>query len=114
MTAANLLRELAEPLEYGKPLKVVLDQLARLTGLKFSRCYEIWYGRARRIENHEIEAINEALRNKREREAANELHELRLRLERLEASFAAERADMACAPINAPRMRSRRMDRSLD
>lgn len=46
-----------------------------------------------RIEPYEIEQIAEALRIKREKAARNELHDLKLRLARLEASLSAGDAD---------------------
>ena len=52
-------------------------------GGSYWRTYDLWYGKARRVEEYEIDAIADALRVKREREAANELHELRTRLARV-------------------------------
>lgn len=84
--AAIMLRELSLPWETGERIKSILDRTSRLAKLSYSRTYEIWYGRARRIEPSEIEQIAEALRIKNERAVKNELHELRTRLARLEAT----------------------------
>jgi len=84
--AALMLRELSLPWGPGERIKSILDRTSRLARLTYSRTYEIWYGRARRIEPHEIEQIAEALRIKNERAVKNELHELRTRLARLEAT----------------------------
>lgn len=88
--AAEDLRELASPLEFGEPIKVVVERAARrvrpwLPQFKFSRAYEIWYRRARRIEQYELDAFAQALEKKRTAEAANELHELKSRIARLES-----------------------------
>ena len=91
--AAVMLRELSTPWADGERMKSVLDRTSRLARLKYSRTYEIWYRRARRIEPYEIEQIAEALRIKREKAARNELHDLKLRLARLEASLSAGDAD---------------------
>lgn len=84
--AALMLRELSLPWSPGERIKSVLDRTARMAQLTYSRTYEIWYCRARRIEPHEIEQIKEALRIKNERAVKNELHELKTRLARIEAT----------------------------
>jgi hypothetical protein len=84
--AAVMLRELSLPWEPGERIKSILDRTSRLAKLSYSRTYEIWYGRARRIETYEVEQIAEALRIKNERAVKNELQELRSRLARLEAT----------------------------
>jgi signal transduction histidine kinase len=84
--AAVMLRELSLPWSPGERIKSILDRTSRLARLTYSRTYEIWYERARRIEPHEIEQIAEALRIKNERAVKNELHELRTRLARIEAT----------------------------
>jgi hypothetical protein len=91
--AAVMLRELSLPWSSGERMKSVLDRTSRLARLTYWRTYDIWYGKARRIEPHEIEQIAEALRIKTEKAARNELHELKLRLTRLEASLSAGDAD---------------------
>jgi hypothetical protein len=91
--AATMLKELSLPWAAGERMKSILERASRLARLKYSRTYEIWYGRARRIEPHEIKQIAEALQIKNERAARNELHDLKLRLARLEASLSAGDAD---------------------
>jgi hypothetical protein len=83
--AAAMLRELSLPWAAGERVKSVLDRTSRLARLTYWRTYDIWYGKARRIEPHEIEQIAEALRIKNEKAARNELHELKLRLATLES-----------------------------
>lgn len=85
MTPAEALRELSEPWAPGDRVKTAIMRAARHSGLSYWRAFDIWYGKARRVEPHEIELISSAVEKKRTREAANELQELRLRLTRLEA-----------------------------
>lgn len=82
---AEALRELAEPIEFGTRIKVAVDRAARRAGLSYWRAFDIWYGKARRVEQYERDAIAEALDKKRKEAARNELHELRTRLARLES-----------------------------
>jgi hypothetical protein len=85
MTPDKALRELIEPRSADEPIKTAIQRAARLSGLSYWRCFDIWYGKARRVEAFEITAIADALERKRELEAKNELAQLRLRLSRLEA-----------------------------
>jgi hypothetical protein len=106
--AAASLRELAAPLEFGEPVKVVVERAARrvrpfLATFKFSRAYEIWYRRARRIEQFELDAIAQALDKKRREAARNELHELRTTIERLESRLAQIDPDFHRPSIDAAR-----------
>lgn len=101
MNTSDALKELAEPRSAGEPVKRSIDRAARLTGFIYSRAYEIWYGRARRVESFEIDAIKDALQQKRERDAANELHDLKIRLAKLEARLAAGDADFYRPSIDA-------------
>lgn len=84
ISAGNALKELAEPSTRGDRVKAAIARAARLSGLSYWRTSDLWYRKARRVEDFEIDAINEALARKRAEEARNELSELRLRLERLE------------------------------
>lgn len=79
------LQALSEPWERGDKIKRAIERSAHLAGLSYSRAFEIWYGRARRIEPAEVARISEALEQKNRLEARNELSELRLRLARLES-----------------------------
>ena len=83
--AAQLLFQLSKPWADGEQKNSALVRASKLAGLKYWRAFDIWYRKARRIEDHEIEQIKTALRNKRESAARNELHDLKMRLTRLEA-----------------------------
>ena len=85
MDVAKQLQELAEPCSRGEKMVSIIERSARLAGLSYSRCYEIWSRRARRIEPAEIARISEALEQKNRLDARNELSQLRLRLARLES-----------------------------
>src|SRR6185295_19009161 len=101
--AAVMLRELSLPWSHGERIKTVLDRTSRLARLTYSRTYESWYGRARRIEPYEIEQIAEALRIKNEKAARNEFHGLKIRLARLETRLAAGDADFHSPSIDYAR-----------
>jgi hypothetical protein len=88
MDAAKALRALSEPQIRGEKITAIIERCARLADLKYSRAFEIYYGRARRIEPDEIARINEALDQKNQRDARNEFQELWLRVARLESLFA--------------------------
>jgi predicted phage-related endonuclease len=83
VTAA--LRELADPWSRGDRVKVAIDRAARRAGLSYWRAFDIWYGKARRIEPHETDAIQDALTKRRKEVTRNEVHDLRTRLARLES-----------------------------
>jgi hypothetical protein len=113
--AAESLRELASPLLFGEPIKVVIERAARrvrpiLPQFKFSRAYEIWYRRARRIEQYELDAIAQALDKKRREAARNELHELRTTIERLESRLAQIDPDFHRPSIDAARSQVRALN----
>jgi hypothetical protein len=84
MDAKAALQSLSEPWERGDKIKRAIERSARMAGLSYSRAFEIWYGRARRIEQAELLRISQALEQKNRKDARNELSELRLRLARLE------------------------------
>ena len=94
---AQMLRALSDP---GARTKVAIDQAARRSGLHYWRVFDIWYGKARRIEPHEIENIKQALDAKNdqaradERATRDELQALKSRIARLEARLAAEDEDV--------------------
>lgn len=103
MDVAGQLRELAEPYSRGEKAVPMIERIARLAGLSYSRCYEIYYRRARQIKPEEIAKIQEALRIKNERAARNELHQAKLILARLEARLNAGDADFYRADIDGLR-----------
>lgn len=109
-TETAALRELSEPWSGGEKIKSAIDRAARRAGLSYWRAYDIWYGKARRIEDFEREQIAAALRAKLERDARNEFHELKTRLALLEARLLAGDADFHSPALAALResMRGRR------
>jgi hypothetical protein len=107
VTAA--LRELAEPSPRGERIKEVIERVARLCGLDYWRVYDMWYGRARRIEDHEYDAIADAVDAKRLKVVQNEYADLRARMARLEALMGRlgetdrrPRPDVVGAPLRRP------------
>lgn len=101
MNATQALRELSEPWARGDRVKAAIQRAARLSGLSYWRCFDIWYGKARRVDGLEIRAIADALEKKREREARNELQELRIRLQKLEARLLSTDEDFHRPTIDA-------------
>lgn len=83
--AAQHLRELSEPWERGDKIKRAIERAARLAGLSYWRAFDIWYGKARTLLVEERSAIEAAVEKKRSEATRNELHELRIRLARLES-----------------------------
>lgn len=97
--AAIMLRELAEPRQPGEYIKNMIDRAASLARLDRWRTFDIWYRKARRVEDYEIEQIQEALRIKNERAARNEFHELKTRLAKLEMALESRDPDFHCEDI---------------
>jgi hypothetical protein len=85
--ASAALQELAEPSTRGDRVKAAIARAARLSGLSYWRTFDLWYRKARRVEDFEIDAINDALKRKRAEETRNELQELRIRIARLEGAL---------------------------
>lgn len=86
-TWSDGLKELADPRPSGDYIKRAIERAAAAAGLHYWRAFDIWYGKARRIDAHEAAQINEALRLKREKAVANEYHDLKTRLAKLEAAL---------------------------
>lgn len=82
---AKWLRELSEPWKSGEKVKSAIDRAAKLSGLSYWRAFDIWYAKARHIQPYEIEQIANAIQAKNERDARNELCELKTRLALLES-----------------------------
>jgi hypothetical protein len=101
--AAGMLRELSLPWAAGERMKTVLDRTSRLARLTYWRTYDIWYGKARRVEPHEIDQIAEALAIKNEKAARNEIHEAKVLLARVEARLNSIDADFHSAHIDGLR-----------
>ncbi|BEV44393.1 hypothetical protein [Afipia carboxidovorans] len=85
MDASDALKELADPRPGGEPVKVAIARASSLSGLSYWRTSDIWYRKARRVEDYEVQQISDALEHKREMEARNELSALRIRIEKLDA-----------------------------
>src|SRR5947209_14578977 len=51
-----------------------IDRAARAAGLSYWRAFDIWYGKARRIDAHEAAQINEAIRIDRKSTRLNSSH----------------------------------------
>ncbi len=102
-SVSKLLRELSEPWPSGERVKSALDRAAKLAGLSYWRAFDLWYCKARKVEEYEIDAIKEALRIKNERAARNELHQAKLLLATLEARLGAGDADFYRADIDGLR-----------
>ncbi|WP_291869693.1 hypothetical protein [Bradyrhizobium sp.] len=83
--ASVMLRNLSEPRPSGEFVKNAIDRASRLAGLGYWRAFDIWYCKARKVEEYEIDAIKEALRTKNERAARNELQQAKLLLAQVEA-----------------------------
>lgn len=80
-------RELAAPIERGEKIENVISRAAKRAGMDYWRAYDFWYGKTRTMTEAEIENVATALTKKRKQESRNEVHELRMRLERLESSL---------------------------
>ncbi len=87
------LKQLSEPILDGEPKKSAIARAAKLSKLAYWRAWDIWYGKARKIEDYEIDRIETALDRKIRLEALNELSQLRLRLARLETLLVQTDAD---------------------
>jgi hypothetical protein len=83
--SAEHLRELAEPWPSGSSVKSAIDRASKRAGLTYWRAFDIWYGKARRIEQFERDAIADAVEAKRREATRNEFHDLKVRLARLES-----------------------------
>lgn len=103
MDVAAALKQLSEPRSRDEKIVSIIERTARLAGLSYSRCFEIWYGRARRIEPAEIARIEQALDRKNRKDARHELQALRTRIEILEARFAQTDPDFHREDIDALR-----------
>lgn len=86
--AIAALKELAEPWPVGSFTRDAIKRAARRADLSPSRATDIWYGKARRIEDFESDALTAALDKKRREVARNELHEIKKRVAILEARLA--------------------------
>jgi hypothetical protein len=104
---AAQLRELSEPWEMGDKIKAAIDRAAKRAGLSYWRTFDLWYGKARRIEQYEIDAVQAALVEKKRLETRNEVHDLRRRLAILESRLARVDEDFHREEIGALRVQVR-------
>lgn len=84
---ADSLRLIAPPVE-GANIKARIAAAARATGLSYWRAWDLWYGKARRIDAHEADAIRTA-RARRAESATHDLHALAVEMEALAKRLAA-------------------------
>lgn len=101
--AAEALRELAEPRPGGEFVKEAINRAAKRAGFQFWRASDLWYGKARRLEEFEADQLADALDKKRREDARNELRNLKLRIVALEARLAQSDPDFHRADIDALR-----------
>lgn len=66
------LKLIAPPME-GANIKARIARAARLTGLSYWRTWDLWYGKARRIDAHEADVIRTARRRRAESSRVDEL-----------------------------------------
>lgn len=55
--ASLLVRRVAEPRKVGDSVKAAIGRAASRLGFRFNRTRDIWYGRARRIDASEMDAL---------------------------------------------------------
>ena len=84
----DALVELSRPWPEGDKVKRAIERAAARAGLTYTRAFDIWYGKARRIEQSERDAIAAAIELKRKEAARNDIRELRLVVERAQALLA--------------------------
>lgn len=101
MDVAKALKELSQPHSREEKIVAIIERCASLAGLSYSRAFEMYYGRARRIEPEEIVRIKQALERKTRLDIRNELQELRLRIERIESTLVISDENFHCDDIRA-------------
>jgi len=85
---SEMLKKLSEPWGPGDRVKTAIDRAAKRAGLNYWRAWDIWYRKARRVEEQEVTQIAAALKVKNET-IRDEIDDLKQRLERLEARLSA-------------------------
>lgn len=107
LEAAQGLKRIARSPE---PTKTRIARAARAVGISYWRAFDLWYGKARRIDAAEMDAIRRA-----EMEAARaEYRELVARIERLDAALRLSDPEFDRPLAHADRKAARRADRALD
>jgi hypothetical protein len=95
--AMRLLRIAAEPRPVGDSVKAAVSRVARAFKWSPSRTRDLWYGTARRVEVHEMDALRDL---ERERDAADFITERRRNLEQV--AVLRTRLHMRDADFHAP------------
>ena len=96
----DCLKLIAPPVE-GSNIKARIANAARLTGLSYWRTWDLWYGKARRIDAHEADSIRTARRRRAESNRdeltalATDFEALAERLAALAAHSSREESDRA-------------------
>lgn len=93
--AQSDLRSIAGILLPGEKTKTVIDRVSALVGLSYWRTFDLWYGKARRVEDYEIEKIQNALARKELERLENDVQNWRTALAKADAKIAQIRADIA-------------------
>jgi hypothetical protein len=101
---AEGLKALSEPRPSGDRIKTAISRAARRAGLSYWRAFDLWYGKARRIDAAELEAIRAANQkhSRRGADASDELKQLRERISALEALVAAQTAYVDRGFLHSP------------
>ena len=81
--ATTMLKDLSQPWRPGEFVKDAIARIAPLAGLSQTRAADIWYGKARRVEDHELEAIADALAKKNERSVWSRINAIEVELAQL-------------------------------
>jgi hypothetical protein len=106
---ADELRDLAKPREHGEKISVAIDRVSRLCGFEYWRTFDLWYRKARRVEEAERAAVKAALDRKRKDAARNEFHELKTRLAILESRLNTIDPDFHSPTIDRTREQMRQL-----
>ena len=88
--ASQLLRIVAEPRPVGDSVKSAITRAARRVGFPIARAENIWRQEARRIDASEMDRLRAVAMQKQEATARDEIAELRARIAKIEARFAAQ------------------------
>lgn len=81
--------KLISPPSEGANIKARIARAARVTGLSYWRTWDLWYGKARRIDAHEADVIRTARRRRAESSRVDELTTVARDLEALAERLAA-------------------------
>jgi len=109
MTAAiaseiqSSLRLIVEPVHAGENIKALIGKAARRLGFDYWRTHDLWYGRARRIDAVELEAVRARVKVKQEAQFNAEMAAFAARLARLEAMLVGQDEEFFSADLRAAR-----------